>query len=201
MAIELATNFGDGSSPFSDPRTWDTITIAGQSWYGKIDVKRAKRKYKWDVKDASGIEGATQTYRGKRPEPFGLKFWIWTDEMWTQWKGFSTAFQYSGIKGVVIPVDVGYPALAAAGISQIVCDDLGILERESEDLMWAVTVTVREYFPPLLLNATKTPPGAASTTPPVTGVVPNPAVAALQAKVAALQQQAAALGTPGGLPK
>lgn len=193
---------GDLTSPFADPKSWDQVTVGGLAWYGKFEIKRARRKYKWDVKDSSGVEGATQTYRGKRPEAFGITFSIWTDLMWTSWKVFSLAFQYSGIKGLVIPVDIVHPGLNATGISQIVCDDLGTLEKVSDDLMFAVTVSVREYFPPLPLNATNTPPGAASTNPITTpGLVPNPAIAALEAKIASLQAQAAKLGTPGGLPR
>lgn len=194
-------NIGDLTSPFVDPRSWDTVKVAGIPWYGKFEIRRAKRKYKWDVKDGAGIEGATQTYRGKRPETFAIEFFIWDDYMWTQWKVFSVAFQYKGIAGLVVPVSVEHPALAAIGISSIVCDDLGILEKRSDDQMWSVVVMVREYFPPLLLNATDTPPGAAAVTAATSpGVVPNPAIAALEAKIAALQAQASALGTPGGLP-
>ncbi len=193
---------GDGTSPFEDPKSWDTITIQGLSWYGKFEIRRGRRKYKWDVKDASGVEGATETYRGKRPEVFTIRFFVWTDLMWTNWKLFSLAFQYSGIKGIVIPVDVVHPALNAAGISQMVCDALGTLEKVSDDQMWAVDVEVREYFPPLLLNATTTPVGAAAVSAATTpGVTVNPAIAALESKIAALQAQAAALGTPGGLPQ
>jgi hypothetical protein len=192
---------GDLSSPFDDPKSWDTVQIGALKWYGKFEIKRAKRKYKWDVKDASGQEGATETYRGKRPEVFSIQFFIWTDLMWTNWKIFQLAFQYSGIKGLVIPVDIVHPGINLTGISQIVCEDLGALEKVSDDQMWSVTVNLREYFPPLPLNATDTPPGAATTSPTGTpGPVPNPAFAALQAKIAALQAQAAALGSPGGLP-
>lgn len=195
--------FGDGTSPWEDPKGWDTIQVGGLSWYGKFEIKRAKRKYKWQVKDGSGLEGATQTYRGKRPEPFSIRFNLWTPLMWVNWKAFSLAFQYSGIKGVVVPVDVVHPSLNAAGISQMVCDELGILERESDDQMWSVTVLMREYFPALLLNATTTPAGAAAGgtgTGSSLGPTPTPAIIALENKIAALQAQVSALGTPGGLP-
>jgi hypothetical protein len=197
MALnDSPSQLGDGTSPFVDAKSWDTISISGVSWYGKFEIRRAKRLYKWQVKDASGVEGATQTYRGKRPEPFTIKFYIWTDLMWTNWRGFSQFFQYSGIKGLVTPVDVVHPSLNATGISQIVCDNLGTLERESDDQMWAVDVFVREYFPPLLLNATSTPPGAAATSATTAvGVVPSPAIAAKEAQIAALLAQAAALAS------
>ena len=192
---------GDGSSPWEDPKTWDEITFGGVTWYGKFELKGWKRHYKWDVKDAAGVEGATQTYRGKRPEAFSLAFFLWTPLMWVNWKVFSIVFQYSGVKGLVIPVDVVHPAINAAGLSQVVCEDLGILERVDDTLMYSVTLRMREYFPPLPLNATTTPPGAATTTPGgAAGTLPNPAIVALEAKIAALQAQASALGTPGGLP-
>lgn len=192
---------GDLTSPWVDPKSWDTITVGALSWYGKFEIHRARRLYDWDVKRGPGLEGATQTYRGKKPQAFEIAFYIWTDLMWTNWKAFSLQFQYSGIKGLVIPVDVVHPSLNQIGISQIQCDYLGVLERVGDDGMWTVPVGIREYFPPLPLNATTTPAGAATTSPVGTpGVVPNPAIAALQAKIAALQAQASALGTPGGLP-
>jgi hypothetical protein len=193
-------SIGDLTSPFADPKSWDTITIQGVSWYGQVDVRRARRKYKWDLKDGAGLEGATLTYRGKRPEVFSIRFGIWDDFQWTMWKAFSLAFQYKGVAGVVIPVSVQHPALAAVNISAVICEDLGTLEKENDQQMWSVTVMVREYFPPLLLNATDTPPGAATASPSSPGLTPNPAIAALEAKIASLQAAAAALGTPGGLP-
>ena len=174
--------------------------MQGLSWYGKFEIRRARRKYKWDLKDGAGLEGATLTYRGKRPEVFALEFFIWDDYMWTAWKAFSLAFQYKGVAGVVIPVSIQHPALAALNISAVICEDLGGLEKKSDDLMFSVTVMIREYFPPLLLIATDTPPGAVTTPPTSAGLTPNPAIAALEAKIASLQAAAAALGTPGGLP-
>lgn len=193
---------GDGTSPWADPLSWDTIKIGGMAWWGKIKVRRARRRYKWDVKDTAGGEGATETYRGRRPEVFQIQFHMWTDLMWTNWKLFSNyLFNYSGARGIIAPVDVEYPSINAIGVHQIVCESLPAVDLDDEGQFLIADVEVREYFPPVPVNATKTPAGAAAVntaTPP--GRVPNPAIVALQNKIQALQTQSANLGTPGGLP-
>ena len=71
----------------------------------------------------------------------------------------------------------------------------------SDDKMFKVEVSVREYMPPLPVNVTKTPTGPAATPPTATpGTPPNPAFAALQSENQSLRVQAGNLGLPGGLP-
>lgn len=195
---------GDGTSPFSSPLSWDTITIGGMQWWGKFEIRRAKRKYKWDVKDASGQEGATETYRGRRPETFTIRFYIWTDLMWLNWKILSGAnFVYDGVKEQPKPIDIQHPGLNATGITQVICEALPIVEKVSDDLMFAADVELREYFPPIPKDATATPAGAKNVsgdTAVTPGLVPSNSIAAKQAVIKQLQNQISNVGTPGGLP-
>lgn len=202
MAIPTTTLALGIPDPFSFPGVWDTITVAGVQWQGKFEIRGAKRSYKWQVKDGAGVEGATETYRGKTPPPFHIRFYIWTEVMYVEWTSFVTLFQYNGTKigGNVSPVDISHPQLNLLGITQVICESVGGLEKVSDDLMFAADIELREFFPPVLQNATKTPL-AASVSPPITfpGFKPSQAVLDKQAQIAMLQQRAAAAGAIGGV--
>jgi hypothetical protein len=189
-------------SPIIGPQIWDQFQVQGVTWMGKIDVKGAFRSYRWDRKGPPGADGEVLTYRGKHTKSFRVTFYLWADFHFNTWPQFSLLFQYPGSKlGVVIPVSVYHPALAMVGITTVVCTDLGIPEKQSDDLMWAATVELREFIPPPPINVTSTPPGATSVSPPnIPGLAPSPAVLALEARKAALEAQAAALGGNSGLP-
>jgi hypothetical protein len=187
-------------SPFEDPKLWDTITIGGQDWYGLFKIRGAARQYVWDTKDAPGVEGANQTYRGKRPKVFHIDFYIWTNDFWLQWEDFSQNFKYSGVKGDVQPVEIYHPSLDAIDISQILCRDLGALERVSDDGMWMVSVEVEEFFPPLPVNATESPTAAKVTPPALPGIPADPVAAQLQAQLAAQYAIAIQNGFPSPAP-
>lgn len=194
--------FGPYPSAIALPSAWDQFQVQGVTWFGRVEVVGAMRSYRWDVKDPMGADGEIQTYRGKRTRPFRVNFYLWTDAHFGTWPQYSQLFQYPGSKaGVVTPVAIYHPALAMLGIGAVTCEDLGAVEKVSDDLMFRATVTLREFIPPPPINVTATPPGAAAVSPPnVPGIPVSPAIAAYQARIDALQQQAAALGTPGGLP-
>lgn len=188
------------NSPFSASGLWDTLVIAGSIWKGKVDVRGAKRAYKVQTKDAPGIEGATQTYRGRRPETFEITFYVWTDSLYAQWQQFSQLFfaTQSGNKSTYVPLTIGYPSLALLGITQILVREVGGLEPQGETGMYAAKVKVEEFLPPILNNATTTPK-AAAIPPLLVPVSPTAAQAAAQQQKNS-QQMALTLGLKGGLP-
>jgi hypothetical protein len=226
-------------SPFTDPVAWDTIRVAGVEWFGKFEIRGAKRAFKWDVKDGLGLQGAIETYRGQTPPPFTINFYLWADQHFDQWPEFIALFNYNAAKqpsitgaaltnakaqekaaydtltyietylqknpprtqaaiqagqkqledarravaqasgaaskaaatGVVPspgvkPVDIYHPQLALVGIHQVICEDYGPPEKQSDDLMFMATVSLREYFPPLPINTTTTPDSAADAPEP-----------------------------------
>jgi hypothetical protein len=172
-----------------------TITVQGQTvgpadGSGFCKVKKASRPYKWQKKDAPGVDGETKTYRGKKPKDFDLEFYLWTDRHFVVWQQLATAsFIYDASKTTVDPTDVYHPALAMVGITQITVDDLGSPEQQGDRLLWIATVRVCEFLPPIAANVTQTPAGgytsSSSTTP---GAQPVPAdIAAAQAAIEAQQ--------------
>lgn len=182
QAIDLDAS----ASPFALPAVWDQITVAGQVWgpNRKVEIKNAKRAYKWDVKDGMGQQGALETYRGQTPPPFQIVFYLWDDAMYSDWLTFQRLFRYDGVKFQPTPVSVFHPMLDSLGIYQIICEDIGAVEKVSDDLMFSVTVSVREFFRPLPVSPV-TPDAALNADPADNDV--DPRVKAAQADFAAAQ--------------
>lgn len=85
-------------SPFTDPVAWDTLRVGGVEWFGKFEIRGAKRAYKWDVKDGLGLQGAIETYRGQTPPPFTITFYLWANVHFDAWPDFSAQFKYNAAK-------------------------------------------------------------------------------------------------------
>src|SRR5580704_12805562 len=186
MANSVA--IGNLLSPISYPVNWDQISVRGVVWAGKIEIKGAKRLYKWDTKNAPGAAGATDTFRGTKPEPFDLIFYLWTDAHFSQWPTFSQLFLYQSTKGVVLPVSIYHPSLAMVGITVVRTEYVGAVEKVNDELLFSATVRVHEFAPPPPINTTTTPTGASVVNPPtLPGTPPNPAIVALEARIESLQ--------------
>lgn len=200
----MTQSVGIFPSPFFAPDAWDTFTINSVPWQGKFEFRGAERHFRWDHKNPPGVDGAYDTFRGTQPQPFDLTVYIWTDQQWNRWTSvFVPLLTYPGAKvGQVFAVTIGHISLSAIGVSACVVLGVGAMEPAGEDKMFKVRVRLKEYKqPPVPINVTATPPGAAAVSPAnVPGNVPNPAIQALEQRIAALQQQASNLGTPGGLP-
>ena len=160
------------TSPFDLPEVWDAVTVAGQVWQGKVEIKGARRSYKWDIKDGMGQQGALETYRGQTPTPFTLTFFIWTSAQYTQWLSFVKLFQYNGFKFRPNPVTIYHPQLDVLGIGQIITEDIGAVEKVSDDLMFSVTVSLREFVRPLPVSPV-TPDAASNGDPADDGLSPR----------------------------
>jgi hypothetical protein len=152
------------ASPFALPEVWDALTVGGEVWTGKIEIKGAKRAYKWDIKDGMGQQGALETYRGQTPTPFTITFYIWTDAQYAKWLTFAKLFMYNGFKFRPNPVTIYHPMLDSINIGQVIVEDIGAVEKVSDDLMFSVTVSLREFVRPLPVSPVT--PDAASNGDP-----------------------------------
>lgn len=199
MATSVA--IGNLFSPISFPQNWDQISVRGTVWQGKIEIRGARRRYKWDTKNAPGAAGATDTFRGTKPEPFEIIFYLWTDAHFAFWPTFSSLFLYQSLKGEVLPVSIYHPSLAMIGLTVVRTEDVGAVVKVNDELLFSSTVRVHEFAPPPPVNVTTTPTGASHVNPPsLPGFTPSPAVQSAQAALGAARAQAGALGLPGGLP-
>lgn len=223
-------------SPFTNPIAWDTITVSGREWFGKFDIRGAKRAYKWDIKDGMGLEGWLSWYRGWTGPAFTITFYMWADIHFDQWTDFFSPFLYdahkvpaqtnaaftdakkrardaqdtlnnllasvslsppktpaalaamkiqielarvavaqasgqaakaAAIGNVPSPgvraLEIIHPQLSMVNIHQVVCEDIGPPEKQSDDLMFACVVTLREFRQPPLVNSTTSPDAAADS--------------------------------------
>jgi hypothetical protein len=123
---------------------------------------------------------------------------MWTASMYNYWQTFyAKLFQYTG-PALVVPVSVYHPSLALLGISGITADEVGAVELQSPDLMFAATVKVHEFYPPTPINSTSTPVTKTPSTPNPPGNPPPTFLASQAASAAAQQRQANVLGLAGG---
>lgn len=220
-------------SPFTNPIAWDTITVSGREWFGKFDIRGAKRAYKWDIKDGMGLEGWLSWYRGWTGPAFTITFYLWADVHFDLWQDFFSPFLYDAHKqpaqtnaaftdaqkraqaasatlaalqaklaqpqssfiataalqaqiiaakiqvaassgaaakaaavgNVPSPgvraLSIVHPQLQMVNISQVVCEDIGPPEKQSDDLVFTSVVTLREFRQPPLINSTTSPDAAA----------------------------------------
>ena len=74
-----------GLNPFMLPSRWDQIVIGGVTWNGKIEIRGAKRPYKWQPKDTRGAESWDDTYQGLFPKPFTVVFFLYTSVQFASW--------------------------------------------------------------------------------------------------------------------
>ena len=195
------------ASPFALPETWDRITIAGQVWpppesgytSARIKIAGAKRAYKWDVKDGLGLQGALETYRGMTPPAFTITFWLWSDALYTAWLNFQPLLQYNGVKWQPKPVGIYHPQLANLGIYQVITEDIGAIEMVDESArLFAVTVTLREFFNPLPVPAT-TPDATSNGDPSLPQE--DPAIVRAQQELGVVVTQLNATGLLGTNPQ
>lgn len=162
------------ANPLVSPEQFDFLNVAGTISPGVCKLEGSSRPYKWDVKDAPGSQGATETYRGWRPsEGIKFKFLMWTAAQIDEFFGtFVPLLQYDATKSNPKPINVLHPVLAANGITNIVTKEIGPLV-DSGSQLWSVTVEFIEYRPAPKKNATSTPTGTNSNSKPGTGNKPT----------------------------
>ena len=208
---------------------WDLLTVAGVEWgrsaatpFGrKFEIKGAKRAYKWQIRDGIGLQGSPQTYLGwLAPHTFTITFYMFTNDEYVQWLSFQQMFMYDasrnptntslgigagsinkGAPGLGYPqaVSIYHPALSILNIAAVLTEDIGAVEKQSDDKVYTVSVTLREFRNPIPIV-----PDTADATSNVDPTNRNldPRAAADQAELAkAAQRNAIATGTAGPSPR
>jgi hypothetical protein len=149
------TSISSAASPFKFPILWDSLSLGGGAftWRGKLEIRGAKRWYKWQQKNAPGKKGADQTFRARWPQPFQIRLFVWTHDDWGPLLELLDWFNYDATKlgptGTdVKPIDIYHPQLSIVDISQVVCDWVQAPEVEQERSGWAIaTIQLREFAP------------------------------------------------------
>lgn len=134
-----------GLNPFMMPSRWDQIIIGGTTWNGKIEIRGAKRPYKWQPKDTRGAESWDDTYQGLHPKPFTVVFYLYTSIQFASWIQFSAQFIYYGNKQAPQPVSIYHPSLLLIGISTVRVNDVGAVHQISDDHMYTAEVEFMQW--------------------------------------------------------
>lgn len=162
------------ANPLVSPEQFDFLNVAGTISPGVCKLEGSSRPYKWDIKDAPGTQGATETYRGWRPsEGIKFKFRFWTAAQIDEFFGtFLPLLQYDATKSNPKPINVLHPVLAANGITNLVTKEIGPLVDDGNQL-WSVSVEFIEFRPGPKKNATSTPNSTNINSKPGTGSKPT----------------------------
>ena len=203
----MADLLSSAVSPWAQPQAWDTIVIGGLSWYGKFEIKNAARKYRWNIASGWGFLGAYEIFQAQEPAKWSITFYLWADEQYSTYLALLDKLRYSpthlppnnGNGSSVNALNMVHPQLQNNGITAAIVENIGDLEKQSDDLLFAFTVDFIEFvpqkpFPP------QVPDTAADANDP--SVTPEVRALLNQAKDAqqGLDNAVANVGSTGGLP-
>jgi hypothetical protein len=144
-----------------DPTSWDTVVIGGVTLPGLARIEGLELASKWDVKEAPGSDGATETYQGYTPAAFQIVLRMWERDQWLAFLKLATRFRPRPGKNTPDPVDVVHPELAVWGISRAIVRKLK--PKKSTDF-YDVAFDMLEYFPQPKKSVTATASGSAGKT-------------------------------------
>ena len=134
------------AAPFwdDDPDSWDTVLLAGSALPGLAHIEGLELGSKWDVKEAPGTDGATETYQGYTPSSFQLILRIWLPEQWTEWLKLAKTLRPKPGKETPKPVDIVHPDLAVWGISSAI---IRKIKPKKTDGVYEISFDMLEWFP------------------------------------------------------
>lgn len=183
------------ADPFSDPQSYDVVTIDGLENPGIIapgGITGFKREAEWDVKKGKGTKGGTMTLSQLPPSKGSIKFLLWSKfhvDAWDQL--YRQRFRYDPTKKTKQAVDIYHPSLQKLDIHSVVTESISLETPEGKGL-WSITVDLLEYLPPPKKTVTSTPSGSTSNKNKAgaTGKSDDPIADAQQAEIARLLAQA-----------
>jgi hypothetical protein len=150
-------------NPIEHPEFWDFAVIAGIQTPGLAGVSGFNRPWKWDVKDARGSAGATETFQGGPPSKGKLTLRFWTAEQIDEWYTLQASLMYEPGKRDAAPVRFLHPATFSLGIDKVVIEVIGQIERKGGGL-YEVVLDLLEFRPPPKKDVSSTPKkGSAGT--------------------------------------
>lgn len=195
-------------SPWAQPQLWDTLYAGGKHWpptgssfFAKFEIKGLDRLYRWDIRQGYGFAGAQEWLVARDPPPFTIDFYLWSDTQYGPFLDFISVFNYD--RYLLKPgqpvqgVPVYHPQLANLSLYQVICEAIGSIEKQSDDLMYKCTIKLREFFPAIPIT-----PGAPDKAPDAEDDPQLSAqVKSAQTQIAQLTSTATANGDPLGLLK
>ncbi len=134
------------AAPFweDEPASWDVASLGGHVLPGLARIDGLELSSKWDVKEAAGTDGATETYQGYTPAPFQLVLRIWERAQWERWLSIAPKLRPRPGKETPLPLDIVHPDLAVWNISRAI---LRKVKPKKIPDFYEVSMELTEYFP------------------------------------------------------
>ena len=167
--------------PSANSDAWDKLIVAGVPSPGVVRLTGHKRAIGWDVKDASGQDGATTTRKGEPAKKFSSTFQLvddpWLGSDFAEWDAFEAVLLSSVSGAKPMALEVIHPDLQRNGWTSAVVESIGELVLDGRG-GGAIQVDWLEYRPPKPKASAS--PGTTTTSDPRV----DAASAALDAAVA-----------------
>ena len=145
------------ASPFwyDDPESWGRVVFGGIRLPGICDIDGIKVGNRWDIKEAPGTDGATETYKGYTPASFIVVVRMWEPQHWAEIQTAISTIRPRPGKATPSAFDVIHPKLAPFGIKSAIVMDLA-LDGPGDDGTGTLRISCREYFAPPKKSTTGT---------------------------------------------
>ena len=140
----------------TDPDSWDTVVFGGVKLPGLCKIDGLKVSQRWDIREAPGTDGATETHKGYTPASFSVVVTIWEDEHWATLQAAIAKIRPRPGKSPPGAFDVVHPKLALYGIKSAIVTDISGPDGPDEQGFGTLTIACREYFAQPKKNATGT---------------------------------------------
>jgi hypothetical protein len=131
------------------------VVLGGISLPGIADVTGLKVSNRWDIKEAPGTDGATETYKGYTPASFVVLVRMWEPQHWVEIQAAIAKIRPRPGKETPAALDVVHPKLAPFGIKSAIVTDLS-LDGPDDQGTGTLTISCREYFAQPKKNTTGT---------------------------------------------
>lgn len=165
-------------NPNVDEDLYKSIIIGGMFSPGQVTLSGHDRKIDWDVKAASGQQGASTTLKGIPLIEFTAAFYLADDEDFNAWPAFQAHVE-STINGAApVAMDCYHPDLAANKITSVVLSHMGGVVHDKKGGQ-TITVKFQEYKPPKPKGGSPNGSKAKKTAAPDPNAAANAELAAL----------------------
>jgi len=141
-------------NPIDHPDLFETVTIAGVTWSGTVEVTGLDYAMGWDVQEADGSSGATCTRKGRVLAKPTIRFDIIYDpskgiDQFAEWYDTWVPLLKSCFAGEEpVGLTIEYPDAQALEVSSFLVDKIGMVVRDPLDYGHAsVDVSFIQFAP------------------------------------------------------
>ena len=131
------------TSPFISPQKLDKISFAKRMSPGYCQIEGLEEVRKFDEKTGNGMAGAIVVFMGRGICHFTVKFFLWSQQDWTDWLAFKPLLERLPIRGNSKGIEVKHELINHVGITAVYVENLLAPVQESPGL-WVAEVKLVE---------------------------------------------------------